>query len=40
MPKRHVTFRSLLTAGILALTSILATVATALADGGGIQFPK
>lgn len=40
MRKRHVTYRSLLTAGILALTTILATVATAFADGGGIPFPK
>ncbi len=40
MPKRHFTYRSLLTAGILAITSIFVTVATALADGGGIPFPK
>jgi hypothetical protein len=40
MSKRHLTFRSLLTAAILAVTSVLATVATALADGGGIPFPK
>lgn len=40
MPKRHFTYRSLLTAGILTLASILATVATALADSGGIPFPK
>jgi len=40
MPKRHFTVRSLLTAGIVALTSVLATVATVLADSGGIPFPK
>lgn len=40
MPKRHFTYRSLLTAGVLALSSILATVATVFADGGGIPFPK
>jgi hypothetical protein len=40
MPKSHFSFRTLITAGILALTSVLATVATVFADGGGIQFPK
>jgi hypothetical protein len=40
MPKRFRTLRSLVFATTLALTTILATVATALADGGGGPFPK
>jgi hypothetical protein len=40
MPKRHFTVRSLISAATLALVSVLGTVATALADSGGIQFPK
>jgi hypothetical protein len=40
MPKRFHTLRSLIFATTLALTTILATVATALADGGGGPFPK
>jgi hypothetical protein len=40
MPKRFHAFRSLIFATTLALTTILATVATALADGGGGPFPK
>jgi hypothetical protein len=40
MPKRFHTLRSLFFATTLALTTILATVATALADGGGGPFPK
>lgn len=40
MPKRHFSYRSLFIAGILALGSILTTVGTALADSGGIPFPK
>jgi hypothetical protein len=40
MPKRFHTLRSLIFATTLALTTILATVATALADGGGGPFPR
>lgn len=40
MPKRHLTLRSLVFAATLALTTILGTVATALADSGGAPFPK
>jgi hypothetical protein len=40
MPKRFHTVRSLIFATTLALATILATVATALADGGGGPFPK
>jgi|SwirhisoilCB1_FD_contig_31_12136588_length_208_multi_4_in_0_out_0_1 hypothetical protein len=40
MTKRSHTLRSLIFATTLALTTILATVATALADGGGGPFPK
>jgi hypothetical protein len=40
MPKRLRTLRSLLFATTLALATILASVATALADGTGSPFPK
>ena len=40
MPKRHLTLRSLIFAATLALGTILGTVATAFADGGGIPFPR
>jgi hypothetical protein len=39
MPKRHQTLRSLVFAATLALATMLATVATALADGTGGPFP-
>jgi len=40
MPKRLRTLRSLVFATALALAAVLGTVATVLADGGGIPFPK
>jgi hypothetical protein len=40
VPKRHHTFRSLVFAATLALTTILSTVVTVLADSGGGPFPK
>jgi hypothetical protein len=40
MPKRYLTLRSVLFAATLALTTILGTVASALADSGGGPFPK
>ncbi len=40
MPKRHLTVRSLVFAATLALTTILGTIATVLADSGGAPFPK
>jgi hypothetical protein len=40
MPKRFHTLRSLIFATTLALTTILATVGVALADGGGIPYPR
>ena len=40
MSTRRSTLRSLVTAGILALSTILVTVGTVFADGGGIGFPK
>jgi hypothetical protein len=40
MPKRQHTVRSIAFATILALVTVLGTVATALADGGGPAFPK
>ena len=40
MPKRNLTLRSLIFAATLALGSILASVATALADSGGAPFPR
>lgn len=39
MPKRNRTLRSVLVATTLALTTILATVASVLADSGGGPFP-
>jgi hypothetical protein len=39
MPKRH-SLRSITFASIFALLTVLGTVATALADGGGPAFPK
>jgi len=40
MPKRHHSLRSIALASIFALVTVLGTVATALADGGGPAFPK
>jgi hypothetical protein len=40
MPKRHHSVRSIILASTLAIMTLLGTVATALADGGGPAFPK
>jgi hypothetical protein len=40
MPKRLRTLRSLIFATTLALATILGSVATAFADGGGGPFPR
>lgn len=40
MPKRHQSLRSIVFASIFAVLTVLGTVATALADGGGPAFPK
>lgn len=40
MPKRHHTLRSIILATTLALVTVLGTVATALADSGGVPFPR
>ena len=40
MSTRRSTLRSLVIAGVLALGSLLVTVGTVFADGGGIGFPR
>jgi len=40
VPKRLRTVRSLIFAATLALATVLTTVATVLADGGGPPYPK
>jgi hypothetical protein len=40
MPKRRHSFRSLIFAATLAVTSVFITVATAFADGAAGPFPK
>lgn len=40
MSKRTSRIRSLAIAAVTAAVAILATVVTALADGGGVPFPK
>jgi hypothetical protein len=40
MHTRRPSFRSLIIATTLAITTVLATVVSAFADGGGIPFPK